>query len=115
MLDRHAASCPLGRSVSARFREDIHRQMEAPYTKEGLRGWFKYNYDSSKLGGLFNGKGPEYFELPAYRAQAEFLAGFGNSTATSPIPGRRMLFYGAEPQIEKICAARPDLCARPPK
>ena len=75
--------------------EQKHRDMIKPYADDGLLGWARYWYDRN----WSPTRGEAYFELPAYRAQAEFLADYGLPTATSK--DLRFLFDAVEPTIEE--------------
>jgi hypothetical protein len=83
--------------------EQKHRDMIKPYADDGLWGWARYWYDRN----MSRARGEPYFELPAYRAQAEFLADYGLPTATPR--DLRFLFSTVEPKIERYLAERPDL------
>lgn len=83
--------------------EQRHRDMMQRYADRGFQGWAEYMYDRY----ISPTRGEAYFELPAYRAQAEFLADYGLPTATSK--DLRFLFETVEPKIEEYLAERPDL------
>jgi hypothetical protein len=89
--------------ASVLMHEQKHRDMIKPYADRGLMGWAEYWYDRN----WSRARGTDYFELPAYRAQAEFLADYGLPTATPR--DLRFLFTTVEPKIEEILAKRPDL------
>jgi hypothetical protein len=77
--------------------------MIQPYADRGLLGWAQYMYDRY----ISPSRGEAYFELPAYRDQAAFLADYGLPTATAE--DLRFLFSTVEPKIEEYIAKRPDL------